>query len=84
MIGYPDDPTAFAHARSLARLGGLDLTLAVFDGWLRRDELAAIVATCHDCTAGYPCETAARSGGPFAVLPGCANAGPLGGLTAPA
>lgn len=71
MFGYPRDQRSFERARDLAHKGGLDLTLAVFDGWLRRDELAEMVAACHDCAAGYPCESHLAAEIPV----GCANAG---------
>lgn len=70
MLGYPEDQRSFERARDLARKGGLDLTLAVFEGWMRRDELAELVAACHDCAAGYPCE----SHGAAEIPAGCANA----------
>lgn len=71
MIGYPEDQQSFERARDLAQKGGLDLTLAVIEGWLRRDELVDLVAACHGCAAGYPCD-----GCDAAEIPaGCANAG---------
>ena len=77
MIGYPQDQKSFARARDMAHKGGLDLTLAVFEGWLRRDELERLVAACHDCAAGYPCESWLKPGAPDAAAlslpPGCGN-----------
>lgn len=70
MFGYPEDQRSFERARDLARKGGMDLTLAVFEGWLRRDELAVLVAACHDCAAGYPCESHSAA----EIPTGCANA----------
>ncbi len=76
MLGYPEDQPAFDHARSFAQRGGVDLAQAVFDGWLRRDELAVLVATCHSCAAGFPCERDAAEGA-SAI---CANAAPFAAL----
>lgn len=80
MIGYPEDQQSFERARDLAQKGGLDLTLAVIEGWLRRDELADLVAACHGCAAGYPCD-----GYDAAEIPaGCANAGRFEHILPPA
>lgn len=76
MIGYPQDQVGFAHARRLARRAGVDLVEAVLDGWLRLDELAAFVATCHSCSTGFPCDTLGPT--PPAA---CANATALAALS---
>lgn len=81
MLGYPEDPKSFARARGLAARGGFDLTQAVLDGLIRRDELEELVMACHDCAAGAPCEhrleaepgTPAEA--PALIIPaGCDNA----------
>ena len=73
MFGYPQDQVGFAHARRLARRSGVDLVQAVLDGWLRPDELAALVATCQTCATGFPCDTSAQT-----MPPACANSSALG------
>lgn len=81
MLGYPEDPRSFALARGLAARGGFDLRQAVLDGLIRRDELQALVATCHDCAAGAPCEHRVPGQGgdvpgvpPLVIPEGCDNA----------
>lgn len=70
MIGYPEDQRSFERARDMARRGGMDLTLAVFEGWMRRDELAALVTACRECGAGFACDSHV-----LAEIPaGCSNA----------
>lgn len=55
MIGYSQDPRAWQFTRRVTRAVGVDLMGAVVDGWMRRDELEAIVATCGNCGQGLPC-----------------------------
>lgn len=49
MIGYVEAPRAWGLTRGMARVLGLNLTRAVLDGWLTRDELAVIVDRCQEC-----------------------------------
>lgn len=55
MFSYPMSPRAWGFTRGVSRVLGIDLMRAVFDGWLRRDELGAMVETCSDCGQTSPC-----------------------------
>lgn len=55
MFSYPLSPRAWGFTRGVSRVLGIDLVRAVVDGWLRRDELGAIVETCADCGETNPC-----------------------------
>ena len=78
MFGYPQDQVGFNHVRRLARRVGVDLVRAVLDGWLRPDELADLVATCHSCATGFPCDRATQT-----PPPACANAAAMLALRDP-
>jgi hypothetical protein len=55
MIGYTEAPQAWARAAAMARAAGVDLQGAVFDGWLRRSELAELVQGCVACGRSVQC-----------------------------
>jgi hypothetical protein len=74
MIGYPEAPKAWWLTRYMARLSGIDLSQAVVEGWLRRDELAEIVSRCASCGLGRTCETwLATSGSALRMPDFCPN-----------
>jgi hypothetical protein len=56
MIGYSEAPEAWARTDGMARRAGVDLSDAVFDGWLKRAELAALIAGCETCRTPGDCE----------------------------
>ena len=47
MTGYTDAPGAWSLTRGMARLAGVDLPAAVFDGWITRSELAKLIGQCQ-------------------------------------
>ena len=55
MIGYSDAPRAWGYTRGAARVVGVNLTDAVVEGWLSRNELGQIVETCTSCGQALPC-----------------------------
>lgn len=55
MIGYVEAPFAWGLTRGMARVLGLGLTDAVVEGWLGRDELAALVDRCQACNRSGDC-----------------------------
>lgn len=55
MIGYPQDPRAWAYTRGMARTLGVSLPGAVMDGWLSRAELGGLVERCHSCASTSDC-----------------------------
>lgn len=57
MIGYPEAPKAWWLTRGMGRISGVNLPRAVVDGWLRRAELADLVARCAACQQGAACES---------------------------
>lgn len=69
MIGYSEAPLAWARTDGMARRAGVDLTGAVFDGWLKRTELASLIAGCQTCLTPGECETI-RQGATARDLPG--------------
>jgi hypothetical protein len=52
------DPLAWHRTNAMAGRVGVDLARAVVDGWLHRDELNSLVATCGDCGKGGVCVSA--------------------------
>ncbi|MBE2277792.1 MAG: hypothetical protein IAE87_16025 [Rhodobacteraceae bacterium] len=56
MFGYPESPVVWWQTRGMARLAGVSLSGAVFDGWLTRTELGEIVTRCEGCQARRRCE----------------------------
>ncbi|MBP9950909.1 MAG: hypothetical protein KBF27_04010 [Cypionkella sp.] len=55
MMGYVDDPRAWAYTRGMTRALGVNLTKAVVQGWVSRDHLQALVATCQSCAQTACC-----------------------------
>lgn len=74
MIGYTDAPRAWWLTRGMARVAGVNLTKAVLDGWLSREELARIIAVCEQCPCGDRCERWMATSGPATAMPAfCPN-----------
>ena len=74
MIGYPEAPRAWWLTRGMARIAGVNLTQAVIDGWLDREELATLVTSCQTCPKGAQCDQwLAQSGGKTRLPEFCAN-----------
>lgn len=74
MIGYPDFPRAWWLTRGMARISGVNLTRAVVDGWLNREELAEIIGRCDLCTNSDACDRwLAKSGAETAIPDFCPN-----------
>ena len=71
MMGYVESPRAGGYTRGMARVLGLNLTAAVVDGWLTREELADLVQRCQDCpqtercTAWLACTVSAEAAPAF-------------------
>ena len=55
MIGYVEAPRAWGLTRGMARVLGLNLTRAVLDGWVTREELADLVDRCQACGCSGDC-----------------------------
>lgn len=55
MIGYVEAPMAWGLTRGMARVLGVNLTDAVVDGWMGREELAALVERCQRCERSAQC-----------------------------
>lgn len=55
MISYMDAPRAWGYTRGVARVVGVNLTDAVLEGWLSRDDLGQIVDRCLGCGQVSPC-----------------------------
>ena len=74
MIGYADAPRAWWLTRGMARVAGVNLSQAVLDGWLSRDELSRIIAACESCPKGGSCEGWLATSGPETEMPAfCPN-----------
>ena len=61
MIGYPDSPRAWWLTRGMARISGVNLTRAVVDGWLNREELAEMLAVSVEMAGGPGAVYAAKA-----------------------
>lgn len=55
MIGYVEAPITWALVRGMARRAGVDVSSAVFEGWLSRAELAILVARCQSAGCAKGC-----------------------------
>ena len=55
MIGYVEAPMAWGLTRGMARVLGVNLTDAVIDGWLSREDLATLVDRRQACTQSTKC-----------------------------
>ncbi|GAB1362249.1 DUF6455 family protein [Rhodobacter sp.] len=74
MIGFPEAPRAWGLTRGMARMLGLSLPQAVVEGWLSREELAALVRACDRCASQGSCDRLLSQPGPAAGVPGfCPN-----------
>jgi hypothetical protein len=81
MMGYVEAPRAWALTRGMARVVGVNLTGAVVDGWLSRDELADLVERCEACDRfGDCCAWLAVSVKTEALPTFCPNKDPLEAL----
>jgi Family of unknown function (DUF6455) len=74
MIGYPEAPKAWWLTRGMARISGVNLTGAVLDGWLQRDELEELVVRCAACGRAAECERWLSQSGTAREMPAfCPN-----------
>lgn len=74
MIGFAEAPRAWWLTRGMARISGVNLSQAVVEGWLSREELAGIVARCTGCAASSGCDRwLAQSGKATAMPEFCPN-----------
>lgn len=81
MIGYVEAPMAWALTRGMARVLGVNLTDAVVDGWLGREELATLVDRCQACDRSAQCTHWLGSVTKAPALPAfCANKAALEAL----
>jgi hypothetical protein len=71
MFGYVEAPRTYRKAQTMARAAGVDLTAAVIDGWLRRDELARLLARCDRCGLSEACTGWHFSARPAALPDDC-------------
>lgn len=55
MIGYVEAPMAWGLTRGMARVLGVNLTDAVIDGWMSREQLAGLVDRCQACGRDAEC-----------------------------
>jgi uncharacterized membrane-anchored protein len=55
MIGFVEAPRAWWLANGMARAVGVNLPRAVFDGVVKRSELAAMVGRCQSCGKSDAC-----------------------------
>ncbi|MEH7827360.1 DUF6455 family protein [Gemmobacter denitrificans] len=55
MIGYVEAPKAWWLTHGMARRAGVSLPQAVTDGWLKRSELACLIARCQACGSESDC-----------------------------
>jgi Family of unknown function (DUF6455) len=69
MIGYPEAPKAWWMTRYMARVSHVNLSQAVVEGWLRRDELAELVSRCATCGSERTCETWLAASGNASRMP---------------
>lgn len=69
MIGYPEAPKAWWLTRGMARISGVNLSRAVVEGWLQRDELEALIARCAACGRGEQCEAWLEKSGSARNMP---------------
>lgn len=74
MIGYTEAPRAWWLTRGMARIVGVSLPQAVVEGWLSREELAAIVGRCDACIRANQCDAWIAQSGAETRMPGfCPN-----------
>lgn len=69
MIGYPDAPKAWWLTRGMARISGVNLSRAVLEGWLKRNEFEVLITRCAACRAGQDCESWLGRSGSAATMP---------------
>lgn len=81
MIGYVEAPMAWGLTRGMARVLGVNLTDAVIDGWMSREELARLVDRCQACGHAADCTGWLAHTARAAALPDyCANKGAIEAL----
>lgn len=81
MFGFAETPRAWWLTRGMARIAGVNLSQAVVDGWLSRDELDSIVTRCGACTSTGRCDAwLSRSGGAGQLPAFCPNKAALEAL----
>lgn len=81
MIGYVEAPKAWGLTRGMARVLGVNLTDAVIDGWMSREELARLVDRCQMCRHSGDCVGWLAKTAKARALPEyCANKTALEGL----
>lgn len=81
MADYIEDPRAWSYTRGVAKALGVSLTAAVVDGWLSRQELAGLVATCQKCGKTGDCTGWLAHTPKAEALPGfCPNKGAIEAL----
>lgn len=74
MIGYVEAPREWWQVHGMARVAGVNLPQAVTEGWLRRSELAELVARCRCCGSSGLCGDWLADPAHPATLPGfCCN-----------
>jgi hypothetical protein len=69
MLSSFSDETAWRRTRRLAGQRGVDLARGVVDGWLRRDEVAGLVAVCGTCGKTAPFAVATAEAAPAGTCP---------------
>lgn len=81
MMGYVEQPRAWGYTRGMARAIGVNLPDAVVQGWLSREELAALVDTCGHCGHTGECtDWLARPAQPEALPGFCPNSRAIAAL----
>ncbi|MEZ5796520.1 MAG: DUF6455 family protein [Paracoccaceae bacterium] len=82
MIGYAEAPRAWWLTRAMARISGVNLSQAVVEGWLSRDELSHIVTRCEACSEVECCDRWLAHSGAETAMPGfCPNKSVIEALT---
>lgn len=83
MIGYAEMPKAWWLTRGMARISGVNLSRAVLEGWLQRDELEDLVTRCAACHRVKDCEAWLTRSGSAKTMPDfCPNKAEIEALVA--
>ncbi|MFZ1470655.1 MAG: DUF6455 family protein [Paracoccaceae bacterium] len=84
MFGYSQSPKSWCLTRGMARLCGVNLPMAVLDGWLTRAELEDLVERCDHCKAFAECSLWMAQSGAATAMPGfCPNKSRIEALAVP-